>query len=158
MAFLDHPAVKSIAKYGTATAVAIAVPFIASVEDIRTRAYRDPVGYWTVCYGETKDVTSSTSHTVSECRRMLEERTWEFAAAVDVLVIPPLSDRQLAAFTSFTYNVGVNNFTKSTMLKKLNAGDIRGACNELPKWVYAKGKKLRGLVNRREKERKLCLS
>lgn len=69
----------------------------------------------------------------------------------------PLRDHERAAVISFIYNVGEGNFYKSTMLKKLNRGDIAGACNELPKWVYAKGKRLQGLVNRREDERLVCL-
>lgn len=59
---------------------------------------------------------------------------------------------------SLTFNVGCNTARKSTLFRKLNAGDIRGACNEFPRWVYAGGKKLRGLEIRREKERALCLT
>ncbi|MEG9531388.1 lysozyme [Mannheimia indoligenes] len=59
---------------------------------------------------------------------------------------------------SLTFNVGCNTARKSTLFRKLNSGDIRGACNEFPRWVYASGKKLRGLEIRREKERALCLT
>ncbi|WP_405045477.1 glycoside hydrolase family protein [Pseudomonas aeruginosa] len=45
---------------------------------------------------------------------------------------------------------------RSTLLRKLNAGDVRGACAELSRWVYAGGKKLGGLVRRRAAERELC--
>ncbi|QLB44812.1 lysozyme [Mannheimia pernigra] len=62
------------------------------------------------------------------------------------------------AAVSLTFNVGCNTVRKSTLFRKLNAGDIRGACNELPRWVYAGGKKLRGLEIRREKEKALCLT
>lgn len=51
---------------------------------------------------------------------------------------------------SFAFNVGTGAFAKSTMLKKLNAGDQYGVCEELKKWVYTGGKVWRGLVNRRE--------
>ncbi|OOF68492.1 glycoside hydrolase [Rodentibacter pneumotropicus] len=61
------------------------------------------------------------------------------------------------AMTSIVFNVGCGAMRKSTMFRKANAGDYIGACNELPKWVYAGGKKLRGLEIRREKERALCL-
>jgi lysozyme len=64
----------------------------------------------------------------------------------------------VAAYTSFTYNVGVGAFEKSTLLRKLNGGDRVAACNELPRWVYARGVKLPGLVNRRREEQALCLS
>ncbi|MBF0783890.1 lysozyme [Muribacter muris] len=61
------------------------------------------------------------------------------------------------ALTSITFNVGCGAMRKSTMFRKANAGDYLGACNELPKWIYAGGKKLRGLEIRREKEKHLCL-
>ena len=57
----------------------------------------------------------------------------------------------------FIYNAGEGNFANSTMLKKLNSGDVAGACNELKRWVYSGGQKLAGLVARREAERDLCL-
>lgn len=62
------------------------------------------------------------------------------------------------AAVSLTFNVGCNTVRKSTLFRELNTGDIRGACNELPRWVYAGGKKLRGLEIRREKEKALCLT
>ncbi|MDE3955691.1 glycoside hydrolase family protein, partial [Glaesserella parasuis] len=48
--------------------------------------------------------------------------------------------------------------SKSTFFRKIKSGDYVGACNELPKWVYSGGKKLRGLEIRREKEKALCLA
>ncbi|THA00327.1 lysozyme [Rodentibacter pneumotropicus] len=62
------------------------------------------------------------------------------------------------SMTSIVFNVGCGAMRKSTMFRKANAGDYVGACNEFPKWVYAGGKKLRGLEIRREKERQLCLT
>lgn len=62
-----------------------------------------------------------------------------------------------AAYLSFIYNVGVGAFADSTLRVKLFKGDRRGACNELSRWVYADGKKLAGLVKRREAERQVCL-
>lgn len=62
------------------------------------------------------------------------------------------------AATSLTFNVGCGAVRKSTMFRKLNRGDYVGACDELRKWVYAGGRKLRGLEIRRERERELCLS
>lgn len=62
------------------------------------------------------------------------------------------------AMTSIVFNVGCGTMRKSTMFKKANGGDYLGVCNELSKWVYAGGKKLRGLEIRREKEKRLCLA
>ncbi|QIM63160.1 glycoside hydrolase [Pasteurellaceae bacterium Orientalotternb1] len=62
------------------------------------------------------------------------------------------------AAVSLTFNVGCGVTRKSTMFRKIRNGDYVGACNELSKWVYAGGRKLRGLEIRREKERALCLA
>lgn len=61
------------------------------------------------------------------------------------------------AAVSLTFNVGCGATSNSTMFKKIRQGDYEGACDELPKWVYAGGRKLPGLITRREKERQLCL-
>ena len=76
--------------------------------------------------------------------------------AVDESVKVKLNDYQKAALYSFTYNAGVGAFKSSTMLKKLNAGNTKGACDELRRWTYAGGKQWKGLVTRREIERELC--
>ena len=62
------------------------------------------------------------------------------------------------AATSLTFNVGCGATRKSTMFRKIRNGDYVSACNELPKWVRAGNKVLKGLVIRREKERALCLA
>ena len=69
----------------------------------------------------------------------------------------PLNQNQYDALVSFTYNVGVGAYCGSTLVRKLNQGDYTGACNELRRWVYAGGKRVQGLANRREAERSLCL-
>lgn len=62
------------------------------------------------------------------------------------------------ASVSITFNVGCSKMKASTMFKYLNSGNYKAACNELPKWNKSGGKVLNGLVKRREKEKKLCLS
>lgn len=81
----------------------------------------------------------------------------KFEGALKRCVKVPLHQHEYDAWTQFIYNVGPEAFCNSTAVKKLNAGDYEGACNEMSKWVYAGGKRLRGLVIRREKERRLCL-
>ncbi len=68
-----------------------------------------------------------------------------------------MSDFHKAALASFGYNAGITAMTNSTMVKKLNRGDASGACDELRRWIKAGGKVWKGLVNRREVERELCL-
>lgn len=138
--------------------LALALPLVAQYEGLRTKSYLDPVGVLTVCYGETESVVSGVSYTEKECKEMLSARLGYFSLQVDRLVKIDISPETHAALSSFAYNVGLSAFEKSTLLKKMNAGDIIGACNELPRWNKANGKILPGLVKRRQAEKKLCLS
>lgn len=74
-----------------------------------------------------------------------------------VLQYVPLNDNQWSALVSFVYNIGISNFIQSTLKRKLNQGDYLGTANEFTKWVYAKKRKLTGLLIRRGKERSLFL-
>lgn len=67
----------------------------------------------------------------------------------------PLSQNEYDALVSFTYNVGGGNLAKSTLLRKINAGDYTGAAAEFDKWTSSKGTKLAGLVRRRNAEEAL---
>lgn len=135
----------------------LAIGVIAAWEGKENFAYRDVVGVWTICYGSTSGVTAGMHKTDQECIDLLTKEAKHYADAVDRLVKPEMTPEVHAAFTSMAYNVGIGNFSKSTALKLLNRGEFKAACNELPKWVYAGGRKIRGLVNRRAAERELCL-
>ncbi|ANA49275.1 lysozyme [Pseudomonas phage phiPMW] len=149
---------------GLTGALASTGVIVAEHEGLVLGTYVDPVGIVTSCYGNTgKDskgnkLVVGTKYSEAECLRQLADDLDEFNYKVKKLVKVNISDEELAAYTSFTYNVGIGNFNASTLLRKLNAGDRIGACNDLPKWKYAKGKELPGLVKRRDKEKQLCLS
>ena len=136
---------------------AIAVACVSGFEGLRTSAYLDPVLIPTACYGETKGIRMGQKFTVDECKGMLAESLEIANRQVDSCVRVLLPDTRRAALVSFAYNVGGGNLCSSTLVRKLNAGDTAGACQELPKWVYAKGIKLPGLVKRREAERQMCM-
>lgn len=140
-----------------ALALTATASLIGGFEGVRQVAYLDPVGIPTACFGRTQGVQVGQSYSREECEEYLLEEVIHFQREVRRLVVVPMEPHHLAAFTSFAYNVGIQNFRTSTLLRKLNAGDYEGACNELPRWVYAKGIKLPGLVNRREVERRICL-
>ena len=140
-----------------ATWLAICVGCVASFEGLRTVAYMDPVGIPTVCFGETEGVRLGDKYTAEECRALLGDRVAEFGRAVDRCVTAPLPPARKAALVSFSYNVGVEAFCTSTLVKKLNSGDTVGACDQLLRWTKAKGFELPGLVKRRQQERQLCL-
>lgn len=145
----------------TATWVAICVACVGSFEGMRQVAYYDPVRIPTYCFGETQrpdgsPVQMGDQATAEECRQMLGDRVAEFGRGVDACVKVPLPPARKAAFVSFSYNVGTGAFCGSTLVKKINAGDVAGACDELLRWTTARGVKLPGLVKRREQERAMC--
>lgn len=142
---------------GAGLFILIATPFVSQHEGLRLKSYLDPVGIPTICYGETENVALGDIKSKEECDTILAARLGYFGFQVDQSVIPPMSPKTHAALTSFAYNVGMGAFNKSTLLRKMNNGDMIGACYELDRWVYAKGRKLNGLVKRREAERDLCL-
>ncbi|HCR4096373.1 TPA: lysozyme [Providencia rettgeri] len=140
-----------------AGASAIALTVIAHFEGVRYEPYKDVGGVLTVCYGHTGiDIVPNKTYTKEECDEILELDFELTKMQVDRLVKVPINDYTKAALYSFAFNVGTGAFAKSTMLKKLNAGDQYGACEELKKWVYAGGKVWCGLVNRREAEAAIC--
>lgn len=140
-----------------ASAITIATVLVGFFEGKKNDAYLDVVGVPTICYGETKNVRLGDYKTDKECEAMLHSELQKTMQTVDKLVQAPLKETQRAALASFVYNVGEGAFARSTLLKKLNQGDVVGACKELDKWVYAGGRKLKGLMTRREVEKWLCL-
>ena len=128
-------------------------------ESLRLYAYKDPVGIWTIGYGHTglthKDgtVRPGLKITEQEAENLLVHDMKHFSARVEKLVTVLVTDDQFDALTSFDFNTG--SLGKSTLLKKLNAGDYDGAANEFKKWNKAGGKVLRGLTRRRESEENL---
>ena len=119
-------------------------------------AYADPVGIPTICEGVTRGVSLGDVATPAQCDKLLERELNIALTAVDRQVRVPLPETRRAALGSFVYNVGESQFTRSTLLRKLNAGNALGACAELSRWIYAGGKRLAGLVKRRAAERELC--
>jgi len=143
-------------------ALTLAITLLGGPDGLEGRCYipyRDVAGVLTVCDGHTgSDIVSNKTYTDQECDSLLRTDLKPVQAVVDSLVMVPLSDYQRAALYSFTYNTGIDAFFRSSLLKKLNAGDKTGACNELRRWVFADGIKWKGLMNRRETERALCLA
>lgn len=142
---------------GTALA-ALCCTTIAGFEGMRTSAYRDVVGIPTVCVGETKGIRMGMTFGKPECEAMLLKRlTEDFAPAMESCVTRPMGDDTYAAFLSLSYNVGSSAFCGSTVVRKFNAGDGRGACDAVLAWDKAGGRVVAGLARRRREERALCL-
>jgi len=142
---------------GGGIAMASAVSFIGQWEGLRTEAYRDIVGVWTVCYGETKNVRPGDSYSKAECDAMLAQAIAFYEAQLDRCLTAPVPAGMKIALVSWTYNVGAGAACRSTLVRKANAGDLAGACRELPRWNRAGGRVIRGLTNRRLSERAMCL-
>lgn len=150
--------VKSTAGKVILTITAGGAAGVATHEGYRNYVYRDPVGIPTVCYGHTgRHLQPGKRYTAEECMNILKEDLKVAENAVNGMVKVPISQQEFDAYVSFVYNVGAGNFQSSTLLRKLNAGDRVGACNELLRWVFARGQRLPGLVNRRQDENKVCL-
>jgi lysozyme len=134
----------------------LAVPLIAKWEGVEERGYLDPVKIPTACVGHTATAVVGKIYSPRACMDLLARDTIDHGLKIDPCIKVPISTETRAALTSFAFNVGAQAFCTSTLARKLNAGDLRGACAELSKWVYAGGKKLPGLVRRREEERAYC--
>lgn len=138
---------------------AVVVAAVGTFEGFRQVAYLDPVGIPTICFGETRGVRLGMKATRAECEAMLARSLVEHEEGMARCLKAPegIPDGVYGAFLSFTYNVGVGAFCGSTLVRKANAGDLRGACDELRKWDRAKGIRLPGLTKRRAAEREMCL-
>ena len=130
---------------------------IQEYEGLRLKAYQDSVGVWTIGYGSTKGVRPGDEITEAQAVELLAADVDRHADGVRRAVDVPLNQNQFDALVSFTFNVGVGALQRSTLLRKLNAGQYTEAANQLMRWVHAGGQELRGLVRRREAERKLFM-
>lgn len=137
--------------------IAAAAALIAPWEGQALKPYKDIVGVWTVCYGSTN--AEMRQYTPSECAAILETETGQYLQGVASCIHQPVTTNQLAALTSWTYNVGVGAACNSTLVALINAK--RPAiewCGQLLRWDYAGGRKVKGLTNRRQAEYKVCVS
>lgn len=121
-------------------------------EGCRLEAYKCAAGVWTIGYGHTRTARQGLRITQEQAEALLIEDLRVFEAAVDDAVIPPLTDNQFAALVSWAFNVGATAMRKSTLLRKLNAGDYDAVPRELAKWDKVRGRPIHGLANRRAAE------
>lgn len=125
---------------------------IKEFEGFSSTAYTCAGGVVTIGYGHTRGVRITDRCTKSEAEQWLREDLAPIEAYLNT--IPEIDTQgEYDALCSFIYNLGIGNFKSSTLLKKIKAGapteDIQA---EFKRWVYANGKKLKGLVRRREWE------
>lgn len=142
----------------SAATLAALVTLVGTWEGMRTTAYKDIVGIWTVCYGYTHGVKQGDRYTKAECEGMLVRELREFDRELQPCIKRDLSEGERIALVSLAYNAGVGAVCKSTALRLMNQGKRREGCYALLKWSYAGGKFVQGLRNRREAELKICLA
>ena len=133
-----------------------AVPLIASYEGYEPIGYADPTGTPTACWGHVKTARVGAYYSQEKCMSLLAEDVTEHAIGIMPCIKVTVPAKTLSALVSFSFWAGVKNFCTSTLSRKLNAGDYAGACAELSRWTYSKGRQLPGLVRRRAEERAWC--
>lgn len=134
---------------------------IKEFEGFSANAYLCPakiptIGYGNTFYANGTKVKLGEQISKTDALELLEKVVnKDFADKIFPLIKVKVSQNQFDAMVSLAYNIGVGNFSKSTLLKKVNSGDFDGASNEFLKWNKSSGKELLGLTRRREREKDL---
>lgn len=135
---------------------------VAAFEGCDYTAKKDMIGTGqplTWCHGETiGNVRPGQKFTKAECAAMLTARLPQYWAAIEPCIRVKTSDNEKKAYTSTSYNIGSAAFCRSSMVRELNRGNHKGACDALMLYTRARGKYVQGLANRRAAERKTCLT
>ena len=141
----------------------IGLDLITRFEGLRLIPYLDSARVPTIGYGSTRyeDGTRVTMKdkaiTQAQAKTLFMNTLTTYEAAVNRNVKVPISQNQFDSLVSFTYNLGEENLRTSTLLRKLNVRDYKGAADQFPRWNKAAGRVLNGLVRRRAAERELFL-
>lgn len=131
---------------------------IADLEGFRGEAYIPAPGdVPTIGFGSTKGVKLGDTISVEEGLNRLQQDVRTAEDAVRSCVKVPLYQHEFDAYVSLAYNIGGRAFCGSTLVRKLNAGNYRGACEEIKRWTFAGGRELQGLVRRRAEEYRRCI-
>ena len=127
---------------------------LMEMEGLRLEAYRDAAGVLTIGYGHTKDVREGDRISAYYAKELLRQDVWEVEQEVLALGVAR-TEGQLDALVSFAFNLGIGRLRESTLLKVIRrGGSYQQIRREFRRWVYAGGKRLRGLELRREWEAK----
>lgn len=141
----------------------IALRLIERFEYFSPKPYNDPSGYCTIGYGHLlslkrcEEVTERSFISEEEALRLLAKDTEASRRGIQGLVEVDMTEAQFAAIISFVFNVGLESFTESKLLKLINEGNWGAAAQELKRWVNASGRTFPGLVARRNCEAAVLL-
>lgn len=128
-------------------------------EELRLEAYLPtPQDVWTIGWGHTHTTKKGQTITKEEAQKLFDDDVKWATDAVNKHVKVGLTQNQFDALVSFVFNIGEGGFSRSTTLKRLNAGNYEGAAEAMTWWNKQDGKILRGLVRRRAEEKEYFLS
>jgi len=134
---------------------------IKGYEGLRMSAHYAPSEQWTVGYGHTGTARHGMSVTESDAERLLRDDVQPIEKLISDTVRAPLNQNEQDALTSLIFNIGEDNWRRSTVLRKLNEGDKLGAARGFELWTRARVNEelvmLDGLVRRRAAEKSLFL-
>jgi lysozyme len=127
-------------------------------EGYRDHAYIPVAGdVPTIGFGTTENVKMGDKITVTQALNRAMVDVQKFEGAIKSCVKVPLHQYEYDAYTSLAYNIGSGAFCRSTLVKLLNQQKYEEACKQILRWDFFKGKPLRGLTVRREKEYQQCI-
>lgn len=136
-----------------------ALQLIKKWEGCHLEAYPDPGtggAPWTIGWGSTgPGIVKGVKWTQKQADDRLASDVRKFMVGVQSAITVHAAEKQIGAMTSLAYNIGLGAFRSSTLLRKLNAGDVAGASAQFTRWNRAGGKVMQGLTNRRLDERRV---
>jgi lysozyme len=129
---------------------------IRRFEGFSPTVYLCPGGWPTIGYGhvfrEAERERFASGINEDEAEELLRRDVSKAERAVLRLITVPLTDGQFDAMVSFAFNLGGGALQRSTLRRKVNRGEHSGVPAEFRNWIWAGGRKLKGLVRRREAE------
>ena len=137
----------------------IGLALIKKFEGLKLSDYLCPAGKRTIGYGHTgADVKQGMRISVDQAEEMLRWDVLRFEKSVNELVTVAMTQGMFDALVSFAFNLGAGSLKQSTLLKKLNGGDVDSAGDEILRWNRAGGKVLIGLTERRKAENRVFMT
>ncbi len=133
------------------------IALIKKFEGCELNSYQCSADVWTIGYGHTRGVNEGDTCTKDDAEKILIDDLVEFEGYVNDLVDTELTQNQFDALVAWTFNLGPTNLKSSTLLTRLNSGDLDDVPHQIKRWNKAGGKVLDGLVRRREAEALLWL-
>jgi len=135
------------------------IDLIKRFEGFSRTVYFCPAGYPTIGYGHVVKPYEDFSAGINEVQaeELLRQDAVIAERAVLRLINVALTDGQFDALVSFTYNLGGGALQRSTLRRKINREEHAEVPEQFLRWVWAGGRKLKGLVRRRKAETEIYM-